>query len=156
MLAETAAAAITVPELSPSARTTPAFREVFADGEFRAIWLAELASIAGDQFARVALTVAVFRHTGLPGDVNRRRSRRKGGNDLYDPGHGRGFLAISPHRCSCFSLPRAPAFPADPRTVVSPIRSAWLFPSPHLSPLAICPFGWFVTHYVNSVEVPYR
>jgi MFS family permease len=39
---------------------------VFADGEFRAIWLAEFASIAGDQFARVALTVIVFQRTGSP------------------------------------------------------------------------------------------
>jgi MFS family permease len=42
------------------------FREVFADREFRAIWLAELASIAGDQFARVALTVLVYQRTGSP------------------------------------------------------------------------------------------
>jgi hypothetical protein len=42
------------------------FREVFADREFRAIWLAQLASIAGDQFARVALTVLVFQRTGSP------------------------------------------------------------------------------------------
>jgi MFS family permease len=39
---------------------------VFADREFRAIWLAEFASIAGDQFARVALTVVVFQRTGSP------------------------------------------------------------------------------------------
>jgi MFS family permease len=48
----------------PSGRTT--FRAVFADREFRAIWLAELASIAGDQFARVALTVIVYQRTGSP------------------------------------------------------------------------------------------
>jgi MFS family permease len=57
---------------TPSAPRTPApgrsatFRDVFADGEFRAIWLAEFASIAGDQFARVALTVVVFQRTGSP------------------------------------------------------------------------------------------
>jgi MFS family permease len=57
---------------TPSAPLTPApersatFRDVFADGEFRAIWLAEFASIAGDQFARVALTVVVFQRTGSP------------------------------------------------------------------------------------------
>jgi MFS family permease len=49
---------------SPVRKTT--FRDVFADGEFRAIWLAEFASIAGDQFARVALTVVVFQRTGSP------------------------------------------------------------------------------------------
>lgn len=42
------------------------FREVVGDQEFRAIWLAELASIAGDQFARVALTVLVYQRTGSP------------------------------------------------------------------------------------------
>jgi MFS family permease len=57
---------------APSALRTPTpersatFRDVFADGEFRAIWLAEFASIAGDQFARVALTVVVFQRTGSP------------------------------------------------------------------------------------------
>jgi MFS family permease len=57
--------------LTATARPDPAsqpatFRDVFADGEFRAIWLAEFASIAGDQFARVALTVVVFERTGSP------------------------------------------------------------------------------------------
>lgn len=42
------------------------FGRVFADGEFRAVWLAHLASITGDQFARVALTVLVFQRTGSP------------------------------------------------------------------------------------------
>jgi MFS family permease len=65
-LAETAARGRPVPELPPPARATVTFREVFADREFRAIWLAELASIAGDQFARVALTVIVFHRTGSP------------------------------------------------------------------------------------------
>lgn len=65
-MAETAAPATPVPGPPPSAQTTATFREVFADNEFRAIWLAELASITGDQFARVALTVTVFRHTGSP------------------------------------------------------------------------------------------
>jgi MFS family permease len=64
-LSETAA------ELSPAADVpspvrAATFRDVFADGEFRAIWLAEFASIAGDQFARVALTVVVFQRTGSP------------------------------------------------------------------------------------------
>jgi Major Facilitator Superfamily len=53
------------PDVRPMAKAAT-FREVFADREFRAIWLAELASIAGDQFARVALTVLVYQRTGSP------------------------------------------------------------------------------------------
>ncbi|HEX4656749.1 MAG TPA: MFS transporter [Streptosporangiaceae bacterium] len=41
----------------------PTFREVFAVGEFRALWLAQLLSVAGDQVARVAMTVLVFDRT---------------------------------------------------------------------------------------------
>src|SRR5258708_33286777 len=41
----------------------PSFREVFAVGEFRALWLAQLLSVAGDQLARVAMTVLVFDRT---------------------------------------------------------------------------------------------
>jgi predicted MFS family arabinose efflux permease len=40
------------------------FRDVFAVGEFRAMWLAELLSFMGDQLARVALAVLVFDRTG--------------------------------------------------------------------------------------------
>jgi MFS family permease len=40
------------------------FGEVLAVGEFRAMWLAELLSFMGDQFARVALAVLVFDRTG--------------------------------------------------------------------------------------------
>ncbi|HJP73564.1 MAG TPA: MFS transporter [Pseudonocardiaceae bacterium] len=40
------------------------FRAVFAIGEFRALWSAELVSTLGDQVARVALAVLVFRNTG--------------------------------------------------------------------------------------------
>jgi MFS family permease len=64
-LAETAADVVPASDTPPSAGTAT-FRAVFADGEFRAIWLAEFASIAGDQFARVALTVIVFQRTGSP------------------------------------------------------------------------------------------
>lgn len=39
------------------------FREVFAVREFRALWTAQLASVAGDQLARVALTVLVYART---------------------------------------------------------------------------------------------
>lgn len=40
------------------------FREVLAVAEFRALWLAELQSVAGDMLARVALSILVFQHTG--------------------------------------------------------------------------------------------
>ncbi|ADD42628.1 MFS transporter [Stackebrandtia nassauensis] len=39
------------------------YRDVFAVREFRALWLAELLSICGDQLARVALSVMVFNST---------------------------------------------------------------------------------------------
>jgi MFS family permease len=42
------------------------FRDVFASGEWRAIWLAYLLSVAGDQLAKVALTVLVYERTGSP------------------------------------------------------------------------------------------
>jgi hypothetical protein len=41
----------------------PTFREVFAVREFRALWLAQLLSVTGDQLARVAMTVVVFDRT---------------------------------------------------------------------------------------------
>jgi MFS family permease len=41
----------------------PTFREIFAVREFRALWLAQLQSVAGDQLARVAMTVLVFDRT---------------------------------------------------------------------------------------------
>jgi predicted MFS family arabinose efflux permease len=40
------------------------YRDVFAVGEFRALFAAHLASVIGDQFARVALVVLVFQRTG--------------------------------------------------------------------------------------------
>jgi predicted MFS family arabinose efflux permease len=40
-----------------------AFRDVFAVPEFRALWLAQLLSVVGDQLARVALTVLVYDRT---------------------------------------------------------------------------------------------
>jgi predicted MFS family arabinose efflux permease len=43
------------------ARTS--FRDVFAVAEFRALWLAQLLSVIGDQLARVALTVLVYDRT---------------------------------------------------------------------------------------------
>lgn len=42
-------------------RTT--FAEVFGVAEFRALWLAQVLSVAGDQLARVALTLLVFEQT---------------------------------------------------------------------------------------------
>jgi len=45
-----------------AAKTT--FRDVFAVAEFRALWLAQLLSVIGDQLARVALTVLVYNRTG--------------------------------------------------------------------------------------------
>ena len=44
------------------AAKTP-FRDVFAVAEFRALWVAQLLSVAGDQLARVALTVLVYDRT---------------------------------------------------------------------------------------------
>ncbi|WP_028932087.1 MFS transporter [Pseudonocardia asaccharolytica] len=41
--------------------------EVFRRGEFRALWGAELISLAGDQLARVALAVLVYGRTGSAG-----------------------------------------------------------------------------------------
>lgn len=42
------------------------FRDAFAVGEFRALWLAYLASVAGDQLALVAVTVLVYDRTRSP------------------------------------------------------------------------------------------
>src|SRR5579859_7412459 len=39
------------------------FRDVFAVAEFRALWVAQLLSVIGDQLARVALTVLVYDRT---------------------------------------------------------------------------------------------
>ncbi|WP_020662209.1 MFS transporter [Amycolatopsis benzoatilytica] len=47
--------------------TAPTFRSVFGVAEFRALWLAHVLSVAGDQLARVALTVLVFNRTESAG-----------------------------------------------------------------------------------------
>jgi MFS family permease len=39
------------------------FRDVFRDAEFRAVWAADLLSVAGDQVTRVALSVLVYQRT---------------------------------------------------------------------------------------------
>jgi MFS family permease len=52
------------PGAAPSAVAAEAtFTQVFAVGEFRALWLAQLLSVAGDQLARVAMTVLVYDRT---------------------------------------------------------------------------------------------
>jgi MFS family permease len=43
------------------------FRDVFRLAEFRFLWLAHAQSVAGDQLARVALSVLVFNRTGSAG-----------------------------------------------------------------------------------------
>lgn len=48
----------------PEERAT--YREVFAIGEFRALWLASALSYVGDQLAQVALAVLVYHRTGSP------------------------------------------------------------------------------------------
>jgi predicted MFS family arabinose efflux permease len=40
------------------------FRDVFGVAEFRCLWSAQLLSVAGDQLAKVALTVLVYNRTG--------------------------------------------------------------------------------------------
>jgi MFS family permease len=49
-------------DATEQAARTP-FREVFAVAEFRALWMAQLLSVVGDQLARVALTVLVYDRT---------------------------------------------------------------------------------------------
>ncbi|MBW8485913.1 MFS transporter [Actinomadura parmotrematis] len=46
----------------PEAQAT--YREVFAVGEFRALWLAQALSFVGDQLAQLALAVLVYSRTG--------------------------------------------------------------------------------------------
>lgn len=43
------------------------FRDVFAEPQFRALWLAQMLSVLGDQVARVALAVLVFAETASAG-----------------------------------------------------------------------------------------
>ena len=43
-----------------------AYREVFAIGEFRALWTAQVLSYAGDQFAQVAIAILVYGKTRSP------------------------------------------------------------------------------------------
>ena len=48
------------------ARERAGFGDVFSVGEFRALWLAYLVSVAGDQLALVAVTVLVYERTRSP------------------------------------------------------------------------------------------
>src|SRR5215468_5658912 len=52
------------PRAPVTAVSQASFSEVFAVGEFRALWLAQVLSVSGDQLARVALTLLVFDRTG--------------------------------------------------------------------------------------------
>ena len=49
---------------APEARSS--YREVFAIGEFRAVWSAQVLSFAGDQFAQVAIAILVYGRTHSP------------------------------------------------------------------------------------------
>lgn len=51
------------PGPAPGTAASATFGQVFALGEFRAVWLAQLLSVAGDQLARVAMTVLVYDRT---------------------------------------------------------------------------------------------
>ena len=49
---------------APEAQSS--YREVFAIGEFRALWSAQVLSFAGDQFAQVAIAILVYGRTRSP------------------------------------------------------------------------------------------
>jgi len=51
------------PVTAPARPARVTYRDVFAVREFTVLWAAQLASIAGDQFARIALTVLVYDRT---------------------------------------------------------------------------------------------
>ena len=59
-------AAQTAAARAPAEPGKPTFRHIFANPEFRALWLAQLLSVAGDQLARVAITVLVYDRTRSP------------------------------------------------------------------------------------------
>ena len=57
--------AVSVPPAEgPAAPELPAARSVWQNREFRAVWVAFVLSLAGDQLARVALTVLLYAATG--------------------------------------------------------------------------------------------
>jgi MFS family permease len=49
---------------APEARSS--YREVFAIGQFRALWSAQVLSFAGDQFAQVAIAILIYGRTHSP------------------------------------------------------------------------------------------
>lgn len=53
--------------MSTSTPRAVRFADVLADSEFRALWLAQVVSVGGDQLARVALSLLVFARTGSVG-----------------------------------------------------------------------------------------
>jgi MFS family permease len=55
---------MTVSAVTERTRTNTTFRAVFAVRDWRTLWFARVLSIAGDQFARVAVTVLVYDRTG--------------------------------------------------------------------------------------------
>jgi MFS family permease len=55
-----------VPGAQPAPGPRATFTEIFAVGEFRALWMAQALSVAGDQLARVALTLLVYGRTHSP------------------------------------------------------------------------------------------
>ena len=52
--------------MSPPADRDPGFRDVFAHGEFRALWLSYVLSAGGDRLALVALTLLVYDRSRSP------------------------------------------------------------------------------------------
>ncbi len=52
--------------LAAAADRPATYGDVFAVPEFRALWVAQMLSLLGDQLARVALVVLVFQRTGSP------------------------------------------------------------------------------------------
>lgn len=53
-----------VTSITERAQAKPRFAEVFGIRDWRTVWFAQLLSIAGDQFARVAILVLVYDRTG--------------------------------------------------------------------------------------------
>ena len=50
--------------ISPAGRAT--FHDVFAVGEFRALWASQILSVGGDRLALVALTLLIYDRTHSP------------------------------------------------------------------------------------------
>jgi MFS family permease len=52
--------------VSPSSAPRPSYRELFAVGEFRALWTSYILSVAGDRLALVALALLIYDRTRSP------------------------------------------------------------------------------------------